>query len=506
MVLAVLASAFIGFRLYAQPEIPWDTLPSATCTPPDEAGSGRVFHVDPVRGTSDGDGSAERPWNDLQPLVTSGRLSAQERALWRSERIMAGIAHRLPIVGARERPQAVVGDGDTILLATGDYGDVDIARLVNRRFVTIAAAPGAEVTFSSLRMAGASHFLLRGITITAPSRREDSRYLVDTVGLHIAVRADNIVFDDVSFAGGTSIADTSPADFAAIAPSGLRLSGDCISVTGSRFSNLHTAATLYRARDARFESNTIRDFSVDGVQFSGQRIAIRRNLVVDNWPTGDALHPDCMQGQPPDDIEFGPVMIEGNVCIARTSGELLPNSGWQGIAIFDGRWRDVTVRCNLVAPNSRHGIALYGVDGQLVEHNMVVGTRGGRFAWIAIMPSKEGRMPTAATVRANAAAGYLNAVGGGPLPVPAMIAAFKVNPADRILHERLSAQISGVVLADNEWLIEEGSAAPMADPRFVYRQVPRADFPLALNEARTAFPLPPECAGLGPAGSPEDQG
>ena len=503
LLFSLLAAACLGviaFRVVTRPFQPLDAHPMAQCSP-FVPSVGRVFQVDPVRGSDDGDGSAERPWRDLRYLVAAGKLGEQRRELYLFDRAFAAVMHQVPVVRSREQNEALIRSGDTVLLAAGDYGPVDLSNLVNRGFVTLAAAPGASVRFAELNLIGASHFVFRGIAVTG-GRSRPGKFLVNT-HLPGPLRADNIVFDQITVSSSLPIGTTDPQLFADSAPNGVRLAGDCLTLRDSRLHDLQSAVNVYRGRRVTLANNTIHDFSADGVQFSGQHLTIRDNTVFDQLPTPSPLHPDCMHGQPPDDQLFGPVMISGNICARSFAGgsrDALASAradrfGWQGINIFDGRWRRVTVSCNVVLPAAQHGIALYGTEQSLIEHNVVAAFTKGRPSWIAAMPSHEGRQPSDVVIRENLATAYLNAVQNAPRPIDAMIAAIKVNPRDKAINATLRQPIKGVVLADNAWLVVTGQTDTRLrdDARFAKAEVAAIGMPRSAQELRRLYPLQPAC-------------
>ncbi|MEQ8411087.1 MAG: hypothetical protein RIC51_12065 [Erythrobacter sp.] len=63
--------------------------------------------------------------------------------------------------------------------------------------------------------------------------------------------------------------------------------------------DFESAIRVYVSRHVRVADNEVFHISVDGLQFSGDDIAIRDNLIRDQIATPDKLHPDCMQGQQP---------------------------------------------------------------------------------------------------------------------------------------------------------------------------------------------------------------
>lgn len=499
---AYLLAAIGGFALAPRPQFTLDDYPLAACTAITPA-SGRVFYVDLQRGGPDGDGSRERPWHDLQFLVEQGLLGEFQRKFTWLERGLARLTLRPAVSEFEARSKAVIRGGDTVLLSTGNYDLVDLSGLVNRGYVTIAAAPDARVVLSGLDLSGASHFLLRGVEVSAEGAHPLSKHLV-TAYRPGPMRADNLVIDGVKIAWTTKVAAASPDEASENAPDGLHLGGDCLTVRNSTFHELESAIKITRGRKVSILNNEIYNFTIDGIQFSGNDIVIRKNAIFNQRVTPEILHPDCMQGQPPDKQVFGPVTITHNLCVrtlnknsdqsARRSN--LDRFGWQGINIFDGRWRGVSVRCNLVMPAAQHGIALYGVEDSVVEHNVVIaGSRDGPLPWIAAMPSKEGRQPANVLIRANQSMGYLNAVQGAPLPVGAMIDLLEINRQDHELMKVMRAPIEGVVLDENSWLMPDIRGLPnLQDDRFDWSSIATGDWPRSLEEAQRDHPLPSACA------------
>ncbi len=78
--------------------------------------SAATFYSDPVAGKAGGDGSAKSPWPKFEEVANSGKLAQLQ------------------------------GD-DTLLLRSGDHGDVKISG-DNAKFITIAAEPGQSPRLS----------------------------------------------------------------------------------------------------------------------------------------------------------------------------------------------------------------------------------------------------------------------------------------------------------------------------------------------------------------------
>ena len=94
-----------------------------------------TWYVDPVHGSPSGDGSAANPWPSLQWVVDNNRIESMKPAAY-------PYAEGEPLVvrnaGAPVRP------GDTILLRSGDHGDVWIIGYFNTDWITLKADEGPE--------------------------------------------------------------------------------------------------------------------------------------------------------------------------------------------------------------------------------------------------------------------------------------------------------------------------------------------------------------------------
>lgn len=462
--------------------------PLPACMSPLVQVRGKTFHVDPLKGRDNGDGSAQRPWRSLQKTVDDALIGDHLRKVSWTDKVFARLSRSPVSPRLRNNPDAIVRGGDTILLHSGEYGNLAMGGLANQRLVTIAAAPNANVRFSHISIDGISGFHFRDIVVEAPGKAAATIF-VNMRPAATALRSDNVIFSDLRIGGTNSISEASPKEWAANSSDGILLFGDCLALQDSKVHDVHIAISLYQVRNAIVEGNEVQDFSVDGIDFSGRNIHISRNTIHDHWPTGDDFHPDCMQGQStPDMPTYGPVRIENNICLSDTlerRSQIL-----QGINIFDGRWQDVTIRCNFVRPTIQHGISLYGVAQALIERNVVTGWPNANFPWIAAMPSKEGRHPTVNVIRQNIATGHINSIHGGPHMPAQMIEAMKVNPDDQGIRAVLAKPIGGVTLADNAWLPPGPDLS--ADRRFS-RAGKAFSTTISVQQARTIMAGVPGC-------------
>lgn len=423
---------------------------------------GRTFFVDPVAGRDDGDGSFQRPWRSLSKVLGDGLVGDHIRDATLAQKLVAKAKGSWRDIPLRLNGRAVVHGGDTIMLRTGNHGRIAIASLANDQPITITAAPGAKAQVDGISVADARNFTFRNLVV-APARSEAQGFLVTT-----RPRPDVKISRDIRFAGMTldgpgSIASSSPADWARQGDSGALLAGDCISFEDSKIRDVRFGFVIYQSDRVTVARNDVRGFSVDGVDFSGNDILIADNVIADHWPTGDSLHPDCMQGQTSAaNPSYSRVTITGNICLSDTVSRHSKNL--QGINIFIGRWRDVTVSCNFVRPSIYHGIAMYGLDNAKIDRNVVLGWRNEYPAWIGAFRSLEGRQPTGNVISNNEAFAYINAIHGSDVPPDRVIDSFRMGANAREFRSIVGEPITGVTLTGNAWIRPGPDLSH--DPRF----------------------------------------
>ncbi|MCB0407002.1 MAG: right-handed parallel beta-helix repeat-containing protein, partial [Bdellovibrionales bacterium] len=153
------------------------------------------------------------------------------------------------------------------------------------------------------------------------------------------------------------------------------------------------------------DSNDLREFSGDSARMNSSDLIIRNNKFIDGYASvadGDPNHDDGIQGFKLDGGFYQNILIEGNYILDRTSSTRLFLTDYQGISIFDGLFKDVTIRKNILLVGAWHGISMYGVDGAVIENNTVL-TTSGKSLWIGAFNSKQGVPPKNIVVKNNIA-------------------------------------------------------------------------------------------------------
>lgn len=470
----------------------------AACFATSPGTGGKTYFVDPVHGRDDGDGSAARPWRSLQTVLAGKLLGDHIRDATLPQKLVARVKGNRRDIPLRTNGDAVVHGGDTILLRSGAHGRISIASLANDRPITIAAAPGATAQVDGIAVADARNFTFRNLLV-APARTERQGYLVTTRPAPDVRISRDIRFVGLTLDGPGSIATTAPVEWASRGESGALLAGDCLSFEDGKIRDVRFGFVVYQSERVTVARNEVRGFSVDGVDFSGNDIVIADNVIADHWPTGDDLHPDCMQGQTSDSgPPYARIRITGNICLSDTGERHSKNL--QGINIFIGRWKDVTVSCNFVRPTIYHGIAMYGVDNATIDRNVVVGWRNEYPAWIGAFRSASGRQPAGNVISNNEAIAFINAIHGGAVSPDRVMDSFRMGANDREFRAIVGPTITGVTLTGNAWIAPGPDLSH--DPRFHKAGEPAPAGALSVDEARALLrKVCPSVVASGDAGA-----
>jgi len=378
-------------RAYASEVYPGCDAPPPPSGPP----GARAFYVDPKRGDKANDGSKERPWRTLAEVLDPDNRLIQTKISPKSQE-----AGKLPETSGITPP---VKGGDIIYLMSGDHGDVFLRRAVSEQFIQVAAAPGQKPVLSTLRVSGASHWLLRGLTVRSP--KPDAKAggaLVDIRDNNYHGPVDNIIFEEneVLTPDGES---WSEEQWASKPRFGVLAEGRCLTVSRNHIWYVDGGLGVGGENDL-VEDNLIEKFAVDGIDMTASNLILRRNTIRDGrlYPNNPA-HADGIQGWTVGGATNRNVTIDSNTIIKTGDRN---KSNMQGISIFDGKWDGVRIVNNVVVGNHFHGVALFGVAHALVANNTVVPSDTAA-TWILVRMGKD-KTPSTDVVVRNNVSGSLN--------------------------------------------------------------------------------------------------
>jgi len=398
------------------------------CAAPPATSSGSVHYIDPVHGSTTGDGSALHPWNSLQAINGTVKYA---KAAWRlpgckssttpgctSGPLLATqtYSHIDPVSKktlTSTNPNAPIKAGDTIFLMNGNYGDIRLDGIVNPSFITITAAPGQAPVLSSLELIGGAKWIIQGLKFRALA--DDYSPFIQIAGSKFYGAGHDIVIDDNDLASQEDVTAWTRANWVAKARYITIMvdGGDqnsafakCVSITNNSITNVRDGIVA-EADNMLVDGNTIDNFGDDAIVFAANNLVISHNKITNAHDIGDGNHNDAIQGQTGNGVGgttvFNNLLIDGNIIIAKTRRALPFPGELQGITAFDMDWSNVGVINNVVITNTYHGLSFYSLHTGLIANNTVLGTAALN-TWIGVFPkSHQGSASNNVIVRNNIA-------------------------------------------------------------------------------------------------------
>jgi Ca2+-binding RTX toxin-like protein len=240
-------------------------------------------------------------------------------------------------------------NGDTILLAPGNYGDISLYNVHTDGVVTIQSADSAHLaTASSLTLNQSSGLAFSGLDVALASG-----------GNAVAVMSSsNIALSGLKVHGVTGVDQGVGAMVRD--STGVTISGSDFTALGSGIGHLNSSTIA-------FTNNTFHNLETDGIFGGGSsHVVVSGNSFTEFHPlTGD--HPDAIQfwgatsGAPGTDVT-----ITDNV-ITRGAGDPI-----QGI--FIEYTNGLNISGNAMTGTMTNGISLSGSNNAVVEDNLVQGS------------------------------------------------------------------------------------------------------------------------------------
>ena len=322
--------------------------------------SAATFYCDPAKGSSQGDGSAQRPWRTIEEVLSSKLIQLCGKD------------------GKPANSNAPVRPGDVVLLRSGWHGVIGIAGAYNDQFITIAADKGHTPQVGWVEIGEGRKWLIKGLTVSpslAPSALSRSPRELVTLGERGGEESGELVVEDCFI---YSVLDTkawSGKDWVQKPASGIWL---------GRHGKGHIARNNY-VLNTRFginlcapeclcEGNVVANYSADGIRATRDGQIVQYNVIKNCYVSaadGDDNHDDGIQvflfnvgtGTLRD------ITIRGNIIVAHErDDQRLPNAP-QGIGCFDGPLVNFTVEKNVVCVNHWHGITLGDAQGCTIQDN-----------------------------------------------------------------------------------------------------------------------------------------
>ncbi|MCF8708543.1 right-handed parallel beta-helix repeat-containing protein [Rhizorhapis sp. SPR117] len=278
-------------------------------------------------------------------------------------------------------------DGDVIQLEGGNYGKVSLSGIHFANGIAITSADADHpAVLTGLKVTGSSGLDFDHIEFALDPA---DKYFPITVGSSSDVHFSNL------YVHGLIDGDPSIEAMAMM----IRNSSD-VSVTDSKFQELHHAVNFLDSDHITISGNSFQTIRSDGVRGGGTSdLVISDNYFTDFHPVG-ADHPDAIQLWTTNTTESTRnVTITGNV-IERGDGGII-----QGIFLRDQSggnvpYEHVTISDNIVLGGMYNGISVGNTNGLIMTGN-TVGAYADQKSWLRIENS------TAVELTGNAASAFI---------------------------------------------------------------------------------------------------
>ncbi len=382
-----------------------------------------TYYVDPETGSAAGTGAPEAPWASPQDVIDADLIGS------------------------------VVAPGDTLVLASGDYGELRIEGFTNSEPITLEAGEGAAAAFSRIVVRNSAGWVLRGVQVEG----EAAGYLIDLDGAN-----EDIVVEECLLRSTGDTSSWTAQDWIQRASSGIAAEGKRLIIRKNQLTNVGYGISV-TATESLVEDNVVDSFSRDGLRGLGNDTVFQYNTVKNCYAVDDH-HDDGFQswsvGQ---DGSVGTgqvvgIILRGNTFLSYEDPEQPFRGTLQGIGCFDGTYVDWVIENNVVITDHWHGITLLGARGCRIVNNTVLDPNEERPGppWISIDAHKDGTPPEGCLVSNNLATDYANAEG-----------VTEVN--NEVIHDPaalfVDAQAYDVHLRDDSPAIDRGTSerAPLLD-------------------------------------------
>ncbi len=276
--------------------------------------------------------------------------------------------------------------GETILLASGDYGKLSLKNTQYASNVTIKSAdPNAMASFSEMKLQNVSNISFDEIefdyTYSSGDSNSTNKFLIENSS---NISIDNSVFDG-DFASGTGTS----ADGTGFGK-GLVIRGSTgVDVTNTEFHSWWKALGASKSSDINFVGNNIHTIRSDGISLGEvQNVLIENNYIHDfGGAAGSGDHRDMIQIQRSNGTGSSDITIRNNV-LDMGAGDLT-QSIWAGgdKANYSDptHWNyNIVIENNVIYNAQANGIGMHMVDGLTINNNTLVAVPSSQTGGVAV--------------------------------------------------------------------------------------------------------------------------
>jgi hypothetical protein len=301
------------------------------------------FYCDPVNGNINNPGTFSQPWPALSVVMSS-------------------------------LPNNTFNANDTIFLLNGNHADVSINGVNSGGFVTIINYPNHAPVCQSIKFGNNSataFWQLNGIIIRSENTQTYPEYLIEFSPITSNIKVINCVIQS-----SNNTVNWWRNDWRTRCKHGLHIEGNTHTVQNNLIENI-AIGIVYEGNYCIIADNEIKNFAIDGIRIVKSNLNLIHNYIHDNINVytynenhydGIQLYTCCPVGQ--DTISN--VKIEQNTIINTTDTLRAYNGLMQGIGGFDGWFKNISIKNNIIIIDNWHGITLAGANNCHVLNNTLI--------------------------------------------------------------------------------------------------------------------------------------
>ncbi len=319
--------------------------------------SAKDIFVDPSAASA-GNGSKQKPYNNLQTLLKSGNVKG----------------------------------GDRVILKPGHYGKLTLYKKNNKSEVILQSEVKHKAVFSKIDIRDSDFWSVEGVKVILDQKTPPkARNLVDVETGSNHVRVSNSLIQSAE-----NSSNWGEAEWNTKVKSGIFSRGEDVVYSGNIIRNVNFGITAMGHR-AIVKDNVIEDFAGDGLRGLGNDSLFERN-VVKNCHSVSKNHDDGFQSWSMNkNWKVGVsvvknVILRRNVFIANERSNNNPKCDMQGIGMFDGMFENWIIENNIVVVDHWHGLTVTGAKNVRILNNTVFDPTGRKPgpAWIRVEDHKNG--------------------------------------------------------------------------------------------------------------------
>lgn len=319
------------------------------------------FYIDPVNGSSTGNGSISSPWKTLENVINQNLIESK--------------SYVTPY--DPNNPQLIVKNsgapikvGDTLMLYSGMHGIIDITNYINDDYISVMNVSGNSPILKKLHVQAGEKWIFQGAEISSEPYGDylnDRLVFLETHSWQGPV-SDITIKDCFIYSTNTAWQDST--NWVTKASDGIYIKGDSISIINNTISNIRFGISM-SGDYINVSGNTINNFSGDGIRLLGSNNIVEKNIIKNCYAV-DNNHDDGIQSFTTGGVIVNNNTVRQNIILNYEDPNQPLLGDLQGMGCFDGPFYNWQVENNLVIVNHWHGISFYGFINSKIINNTVL--------------------------------------------------------------------------------------------------------------------------------------